>query len=742
MKFHRLIVTLVILAIIAGCKGPLNTEEKATITPTSTLPAPPVRSTHVPDVREAARTFLEAWQKDDYQLMYSMITQVNRDAISGADFETRYRDVAISLNLSRLDFEVLSALTNPRSAQVAYRIIFHTTLLGDITRDMVMNMSMENGKWLIQWEDGLIMPELHGGNQLKIDYKIPAWGNIYDKNEEAIAAQADAVALGVVPGQIDPNFEESLVDLLSRLTGLPFETIKSRYALAAPEWYVPIGEASAQEVEPLYGTLSSYSGVVMNAFRSRFYFDGGISPHATGYVISIPEAELEAYRRQGYRGDEKVGYSGLEKWGEQYLAGKHGASLYVVDPQGQIVTRLAETDPQPSQSIYTTLDKDLQLGAQRAIAGFVGAVVVLERDTGRVLAMASSPGFDPNVFEPTNYNNSLLTELLNNNQQPLLNRAAQGQYPLGSVFKIITMAAALESGLFTQDTTFECGYDFTELPGVTLHDWTLAKEYPPSGKVNLAEGLMRSCNPFFWHIGLNLYQNGLTKAISEMARSFGLGKPTGIGHIAEASGSMPDPESDFDAVQLAIGQGTMTVTPLQVANFVAAIGNGGTLHQPQIIEKITTPDGTPTYTFEPKEIGKLPISEKNMEIIKSAMLSVTDNPRGTAYRTFSGLQIPVYGKTGTAQTSVEKPHAWFAGYTDATRPNNPDIAVAVIAENQGEGSDFAAPIFRRVVEIYFRGQPGRLYPWESTYYVTRTATPPITDTPEGYEGEEEGSSGN
>jgi len=306
MKFHRLIVTLVILAIIAGCKGPLNTEEKATITPTSTLPAPPVRSTHVPDVREAARTFLEAWQKDDYQLMYSMITQVNRDAISGADFETRYRDVAINLNLSRLDFEVLSALTNPRSAQVAYRIIFHTTLLGDITRDMVMNMSMENGKWLIQWEDGLIMPELHGGNQLKIDYKIPARGNIYDKNEEAIAAQADAVALGVVPGQIDPNFEESLVDLLSRLTGLPFETIKSRYALAAPEWYVPIGEASAQEVEPLYGTLSSYSGVVMNAFRSRFYFDGGISPHATGYVISIPEAELEAYRRQGYRGDEKV----------------------------------------------------------------------------------------------------------------------------------------------------------------------------------------------------------------------------------------------------------------------------------------------------------------------------------------------------------------------------------------------------------------------------------------------------
>jgi penicillin-binding protein 2 len=741
MKFHRLIVMLVILAIIAGCKGSLNTEEKATITPTSTLPAPPVRSTHVPDVREAARTFLEAWQKDDYQFMYSMITQVNRDAISEADFETRYRDVAINLNLSRLDFEVLSALTNPRSAQVAYRIIFHTTLLGDITRDMVMNMSMENGKWLIQWEDGLIMPELHGGNQLKIDYKIPARGNIYDKNEEAIAAQADAVALGVVPGQIDPNFEESLVDLLSRLTGLPFETIKSRYALAAPEWYVPIGEASAQEVEPLYGTLSSYSGVVMNAFRSRFYFDGGISPHATGYVISIPEAELEAYRRQGYRGDEKVGYSGLEKWGEQYLAGKHGASLYVVDPQGQIATRLAETDPQPSQSIYTTLDKDLQLGAQRAIAGFVGAVVVLERDTGRVLAMASSPGFDPNVFEPTNYNNSLLTELLNNNQQPLLNRAAQGQYPLGSVFKIITMAAALESGLFTQDTTFECGYDFTELPGVTLHDWTLAKEYPPTGKVNLPEGLMRSCNPFFWHIGLNLYQNGLTKTISEMARSFGLGKPTGIGQIAEASGSMPDPESDFDAVQLAIGQGTMTVTPLQVANFVAAIGNGGTLHQPQIIEKITTPDGTSTYTFEPKEIGKLPISEKNMEILKSAMLSVTDNPRGTAYRTFSGLQIPVYGKTGTAQTSVEKPHAWFAGYTDAKRPNKPDIAVAVIAENQGEGSDFAAPIFRRVVEIYFRGQPGRLYPWESTYYVTRTATPPITDTPEGYEGEE-GSPGN
>ncbi len=211
--------------------------------------------------------------------------------------------------------------------------------------------------------------------------------------------------------------------------------------------------------------------------------------------------------------------------------GKRGGALYVFNAQGQPATRLAQSEAQPAQAIYTTLDRDFQLAAQQALADFRGAIVVLERDTGRVLTMVSSPGFDPNAFEPINFNSSqMLYEITSDPAQPLLNRATQGQYPLGSVFKIITMAAGLESGHYTPETTYQCGYFFDELAGARLNDWTY--EYfqqdgrtIPSGLLTLPQGLMRSCNPFFWHIGLDLFNRGETTAVSEMARGFGLGQP-------------------------------------------------------------------------------------------------------------------------------------------------------------------------------------------------------------------------
>ncbi len=721
-------LTLILVAatlLLAACGQ--NPVASPTLTPTRTLPGPNVTTIAAPDPQVAAKAFLDAWKSEDYPTMYGLLTQLSQDAISEADFEARYKDVAIKMTLKNIDVSLLSALTNPASAQVAYKVVFHTNLLGDITRDnLVMNLVLTKGAWQIQWEDGMILPELRGGNTLSLDLKVPARGNIYDTNGHAIASQADAVALGVVPGEIIASQEDTLLTELSRLTGKNPEAIQALYKYAQPDWYIAVGEASADAVKAEESTLSGLGGLVLSNYRARYYT--GIASQAVGYVLSISPEEQEAYLRKGYAGDEKVGASGLEKWGEQYLAGTHGGALYVLDPQGQIVTRLGQSDPQPAQSVYTTLDQDLQTAAEKSLGGFQGSVIVMERDTGRILAMASSPTFDPNLFEPTNRNSELLNQMLSSPDNPLLNRAAQSAFPLGSVFKIVTMSAALQSGLYTPDTVYNCPNEFTELPGVTLYNWTVERDLPADGPLTLSQALMRSCDTYFWHVGLDLFRQNRPLDVSNMARSFGLGSATGIGQISEEAGSMPDPANEGDAVQLAIGQGAMQVTPLQVVDFVAAVGNGGTLYRPQLVNKIETPDGQDTYTFKPEVRGTLPVTPDNLVSVQDAMRSVVANKNGTAYYTFAGMTIPIFGKTGTASTATD-PHAWFAGYTNAGRSDKPDIAIVVMCENAGEGSEVAAPIFRRMVEVYFYGQPQRLFPWESHYYVTKTPTSMYTDTP-------------
>ncbi len=718
---------MILLLWLAACSQPVVQQGTQSLQVTSTLAQAGVRTTSVPDVKEQARSYLDAWKNEDYPTMYQMLTQVSQEAITEEEFVNQYRSVAAEAGMNNLDYEILSALTNPDTSQVSYRVKLSSILVGNLEWDTLMNLGLERGEWRIKWDDTLIHPQLVGDNYMRMDLEIPARANIYDQDGKALVAQADATAIGLYPDNILEDQADDLFSWLTRLTGYRSDTIQAMYENfpAGGGWYLPLGEVAASEIARNYDILSGFSGLVLSPYKARYYFDGGIAPHVVGYVSAIQPDEVDFYRRQGYLQDERVGRSGLEYWGEKYLAGKRGGTLYVFNGQGQPVTRLAESRSQPSQAIYTTLERDFQLAVQQSLGDLVGAIVVLERDTGRVLAMASSPSFDPNAFEPINYNSFTLLSDLNNLNQPLYNRATQGQYPLGSVFKVITMAAALESKLYTAETTYQCGHTFTELAGVTLYDWTLEKEFPPSGLLNLPGGLIRSCNPFFYHIGLDLYNQNLKSAVSDMARDFGLGQLTGIEGVSELAGQVPDPGSEMDATNLAIGQGTLQVTPLQVADFIAALGNGGILYRPQVIERIAPPDGTDTQTFEPIERGKIPVSEENLAIIRQAMIGVVSStdPRGTAYHVFSGLDVNVAAKTGTAQSGSGLPHAWFAGYTFEERENQPDIAVAVVVENIGEGSDYAAPIFRRVVEYYFRGSPGRLYPWESSYGVTRTPTP-------------------
>lgn len=728
-RFLLLFSTLLLIACGQGSNG--------TSIATPTLKPPSVDTTPVPSVEAALRAFLEAYKAEDYTAMYALLTQASREAISLDDFSKRYRDALIAMNVREIEYAILSTLTNPQTAQAAFNLTYKTAVLGDITREnLVANFNLEEGAWRLQWSESLILPELAGGNTLQIEYRIPARGDIYDRQGNAIATQSEAVALGLVPGEIDAEQEGFLLNVLFQLTGLRPDTIRQRYAYAQPDWYIPVGEISIQEYSANRGVLASLRGLVISPYEARYYQSGGIAPHAVGYTLYISKEEQEKYRRMGYQGSERVGFDGIERWGESYLAGKRGATLYVVDPNGAIVSVLARTDPEPAQSIYLTIDRDFQRQVQEAFDGLPGAAVVIELNTGRVLAIASSPGFDPNIFEPTNRNAATLYELLQQNpNQPLFNRATMGQYPLGSVFKIITMATALESGLYTADSTYDCQYEFTELFDRTLYDWTWDHcqnelrttgecKTKPSGLLTLPQGLMRSCNPWFWHIGLDLYRQGKGSLIEEMARGFGLGKVTGI-EIEEATGHVVAPESELAATNVAIGQDPILVTPLQVAVFTAALGNGGTLYRPQLVEKVQPVSGAPTHQFAPEVVGKLPLSPENLKIITDAMREVVENPKGTAHHRFRGLNIPVAGKTGTAESGIAGyPHAWFTGFTMKNDPNKPDIAVVVFVQNKGEGSDYAAPIFRRIVEIYFYGRPQSLYWFESNIGITETPTPP------------------
>jgi penicillin-binding protein 2 len=236
------------------------------------------------------------------------------------------------------------------------------------------------------------------------------------------------------------------------LCGISPEVLTQDILNTPDQFAIPLCEASADESAII--RASSPSGLQWEQYTSRYYFEQGTGSNVVGYTTFISADDLDTYKRLGYQGSERVGNAGIERSMEDSLAGQHGGTLYVVNPStGQIVTKVGESEPQPSESVHLTLDRNLQYYAEKSIEGFRGAVVVMEVDTGRVLAMASSPDYDSNIFETNNPNSSeRIAELFQRVDDPLLNRAAQGQYPLGSVFKIITMAAGMESGLYIPES--------------------------------------------------------------------------------------------------------------------------------------------------------------------------------------------------------------------------------------------------------------------------------------------------
>ncbi len=683
---------------------PACRSESVTLTPSPTFPPlPSLTPTPTTDTPEGtAAAFVTAWERRDPAAIYALLTPARRLAVSAEAFAARYRSAIATATVLTATASLQAVLQEGEQAQAACRLSWQTALVGEMVTDTIVSLSFQHGRWWLDGAGDLIWPGLGEENYFYMERLTPARANIYDRNNLALAAEGTIVTVGVVPQRIQD--EAALLSALSLVTGMDAEAIRARYANRPAAWWTPIADISG-DVAVRYSNLLTTPGIDAREKEGRTYMLGGAAPHVVGWVAQVPAEELERYRAQGYRGDEWVGVAGLEAWGEPYLAGRHGGILYLLGPAGNILSVVARRDAVPSRAIYTTIDRPLQRQVQDILGDRRGAIVVLEAQTGAVLALTSGPSFDPNVLVNPSWSEARNAVLANPNR-PLFNRATQGLYPTGSVFKIVTLAAALERAGMAPDMTFHCPGYWDGL-GINYRKFCWKEE--GHGDITLRDALAGSCNVTFYNVGMALH-NIDPAILSDMAQAFGLGMRTGIVGVPEEAGQVPGPASRAaqgqgwyvgDTVNLAIGQGDLRITPLQVARMVAAVANGGTLYRPYVVARIAAAgEAYPEIVYAPEAVGTLPISAENLAVIQDAMLGVTREPIGTAHHRFIGLAIPVAGKTGSAEAPGinVRPHSWFAGYAPA---NAPEIVVVVMVENAGEGSEVAAPMARQVVEAYY-----------------------------------------
>lgn len=682
-----------------------------------------------------ALAFYRAWEGKDYLGMYSLLSPQSQALVDSQSFVSFYQEMMEIATVQTVHAQPLSARQDGVGAEFGVRVTWNTAAVGSITRDHTVDLTYGDSRWGIVWDESLILPELEGGNRLHMEHRIPSRANIYDINGKGLAFQGTVITLGVIPGRIQD--ETGLLNTLSPLLGQTPEELRLLYASALPDWYVPLGDITDEVMSENYELLEPYlgSGLVTEDRLARLYAPSGVAPHIVGYTGFIPAEAIDSYTAEGYRGDEQVGLAGVEAWGESYLSGTRGGVLTVVGPNGEYLATIQEQEPKQARSIYTTIDIDFQAAVEQALAEAIqshslaqaGSIVVMDVQTGAIRAMASYPDYNPVVFDSVRVNaNEELSAVLNDTGRPLVNRATQGEYPPGSTFKIVTYTAAVNSGQYNANTLYTSTGSWDRLgENFIKYDWREGGH----GTVSLQQALTVSCNSCFYDAGYNLDavdQNFLP----EIARQFGLGFPTGIVGLVESPGLIPDPAwklanqgegwATGDTVNMAIGQGFVLVTPLQMTRLIAAVANGGTLLRPTVIDRIGAGGGAPEEPWPTEGTSQIPLSESDRNIVRDSLLAVANDDIGTAAHILDSMLVTVAGKTGTAETVIGQPHAWFAGYapaapytrSDGTGINAPEIAVVVMIENSGEGSAVAAPIFRRIVELYYNITPLTPLPWQ------------------------------
>ena len=538
-------------------------------------------------------------------------------------------------------------------------------------------------------------------NRIREEVVKPARGLIFDKNGILLVDNRPAYSIGVIPFEVMDK--EHLIDFLndnietdpSHLNEL-LKNLRRKYRP------IRLQQISFEELAILEENRSEIPGVIFQREPSRFYPSNDIyASHILGYIREVTEEEIKRFGEENYHPGDIIGKEGLEREYESLLKGKKGYKYSEVDFLGRVVGEFGEDkniSPELGANLGLTLDVKIQKIAENELKGKKGAIVVLDTRTGGILAMASSPDYDPNSIASRSSDDTW-RELFNSPDSPLYNKAIKGIYPPASPLKLVLAAAAINENIIDLEWSKHCpGY--MEFGIRTFKCWFEGGH----GKMDLLHGIQQSCDVFFYNLMLEVE----LEIWVEYMKRFGFGSRTGIDLPGEVAGLVPDKQwfdkrdgvggwTKGNLLNLAIGQGETLATPIQMAMLALKIANNGKYYNPHLLNYYENPNtGQRNYqNYDQYSISG--ISDDTYEILKRAMNMVVDTQNGTA-KSARVRGIKVAGKTGTAQNPHGEDHSQFISFAPL---DDPEIAISVIVENAGMGSAVAAPIAGRIMRYYF-----------------------------------------
>lgn len=545
----------------------------------------------------------------------------------------------------------------------------------------------------------------------------PPRGKIVDRNGKVLVANRTRNELRVTPVDLAPPGPERQFELrgLSRLTGIRVQALERR--LKPENADVPGGsvvlseDLGLEKVFYLRENRDRFPGVDVERVFVRSYPQGALAAHLFGNVGEVTAEQLVLPRYRGLKQGDLVGQSGIEYEYDRFLRGAPGATRIQVDSLGNTRGTLADKPAIAGQNVRLSIDSDLQATGEAALGSFglPGAFVAMDPRNGELLAMGSTPTFDPAIFTKPITESQYRQLTAKKNDAPLANRAIQGLYPTGSIFKLITAAAALEGDLIAPETIID---DTGEVKVDTISFKNAGDKI--YGPIDMVDAMRVSSDVYFYKLGLQARASGSGGLIQDWARKFGLGATTGIDLPAETEGLIPNPKwrnqlfeanltdrpwTDGDNVNLSVGQGDLQANPLQMAVAYSALASDGNVVTPHLAQSIETVTGETIEEVRPGPKRRISFSPGTRESIVEGMKEALNDPTGTAYQVFGNWKIKVAGKTGTAERGFDRPdQSWFAAMAPA---DDPKIVVVATVEGGGFGADAAAPIVARMLETYF-----------------------------------------